>query len=141
LVQEGIDSISLNFDTFARGRINTWRTEIIEAKLADSDKKQSYTLLNDNDKLIDSIRVPRGKLRNMVRKEGKEVNQKLANAASQFDEIFMELQNLSKVFIEDINNTSIGSFSDLFNQYNNKINQLGSSISDMKKKIRKFGIY
>ena len=141
LVQEGIDSISLNFDTFARGRINTWRTEIIEAKLADSDKTQSYKLLSECDRLIDSIRVPRGKLRNMVRKEGKEVNHKLASATEQFEEIFTELQDISKLFIEDINHKSIGNFSDIFNQYTNKINQIGTSISDMKKKIRKFGVY
>ena len=141
LVQEGIDSISLNFDTFARGRINTWRTEIIEAKLEDSDKTQSYKLLSECDRLIDSIRVPRGKLRNMVRKEGKEVNHKLASATEQFEEIFTELQDISKLFIEDINHKSIGNFSDIFNQYTNKINQIGTSISDMKKKIRKFGVY
>ncbi len=141
LVQEGIDSISLNFDTFARGRINTWRTEIIEDKLADSDKKQSYKLLNECDKRIETIRVPRGKLRNMVRKEGKKVNQKLANATEQFDEIFTELQNISYDFIKDINEKSIVNFSDLFNQYNNKINQTGTAISDLKKKIRKFGIF
>jgi pyruvate,water dikinase len=141
LVQEGIDSISLNFDTFARGRINTWRTEIIEDKLADSEKKQSYKLLNECDKIIETIRVPRGKLRNMVRKEGKEVNQKLAKATEQFDEIFTELQNISYDFIKDINEKSIVNFSDLFTQYNNKINQIGTSISDMKKTIRKFGVY
>jgi phosphoenolpyruvate-protein kinase (PTS system EI component) len=141
LVQEGIDSISLNFDTFARGRINTWRTEIIEDKLADSEKKQSYKLLSECDKIIDSIRVPRGKLRNMVRKEGKEVNSKLASATEQFDEIFTELQNISYDFIKDINENSIVNFNDLFTQYNNKINQIGTSISDMKKKIRKFGVY
>ncbi len=141
LVQEGIDSISLNFDTFARGRINTWRTEIIEDKLADSEKKQSYKLLSECDKIIDSIRVPRGKLRNMVRKEGKKVNSKLASATEQFDEIFTELQNISYDFIKDINENSIVNFNDLFTQYNNKINQIGTSISDMKKKIRKFGVY
>jgi len=141
LVQEGIDSISLNFDTFARGRINTWRTEIIEDKLADSEKKQSYKLLSECDKIIDSIRVPRGKLRNMVRKEGKEVNSKLASATEQFDEIFTVLQNISYDFIKDINENSIVNFNDLFTQYNNKINQIGTSISDMKKKIRKFGVY
>lgn len=141
LVQEGIDSISLNFDTFARGRINTWRTEIIEDKLADSEKKQSYKLLSECDKIIDSIRVPRGKLRNMVRKEGKKVNSKLASATEQFDEIFTELQNISYDFIKDINENSIVNFNDLFTQYNNKISQIGTSISDMKKKIRKFGVY
>ena len=141
LVQEGIDSISLNFDTFARGRINTWRTEIIEAKLADADKKQSYQLLSECDKIIDTIRVPRGKLRNMVRKEGKEVSNKLASATEQFDEIFTELQEISYDFIKEINEKSIVNFNDLYTQYNNKINQIGTSISDMKKKIRKFGVY
>jgi len=77
----------------------------------------------------------------MVRKEGKEVNSKLASATEQFDEIFTELQNISYDFIKDINENSIVNFNDLFTQYNNKINQIGTSISDMKKKIRKFGVY
>jgi pyruvate,water dikinase len=42
LVQEGIDSISLNFDTFAQGRINTWRTEIIETKLTTENKLKRF---------------------------------------------------------------------------------------------------
>jgi pyruvate,water dikinase len=66
LVREGIDSISLNFDTFARGRINTWRTEIIEAKLETDEKSKSYLFLSDCDNLIEKIRVPRGKLRNKI---------------------------------------------------------------------------
>jgi replicative DNA helicase len=77
----------------------------------------------------------------MVRKEGKEVNSKLASATEQFDEIFTELQNISYDFIKDINENSIVNFNDLFTQYSNKINQIGTSISDMKKKIRKFGVY
>jgi regulator of replication initiation timing len=77
----------------------------------------------------------------MVRKERKEVNSKLASATEQFDEIFTELQNISYDFIKDINENSIVNFNDLFTQYSNKINQIGTSISDMKKKIRKFGVY
>ena len=92
MVREGIDSISLNFDTFARGRINCNRTEIIEARLSEEDKTKSYNFLGECDKLIEKIRIPRGKLRNMVRKQGKKVNAKLLESTDQFDQIFDIIQ-------------------------------------------------
>ncbi|MHA2036640.1 MAG: phosphoenolpyruvate synthase [Promethearchaeota archaeon] len=141
LVREGIDSISLNFDTFARGRINTWRTEIIEAKLSEENKIKSYQFLHDCDNLIEKIRIPRGKLRNMVRKEGKEVNSKLIDSTDQFNKIFDDIQNLSYKFVEYINQSKIDKFEDFFEKYNIQIKQFNEKIPSLRREIRKFGIY
>ncbi|MFX1308980.1 MAG: phosphoenolpyruvate synthase [Promethearchaeota archaeon] len=141
LVREGIDSISLNFDTFARGRMNTWRTEIIEAKLDDSYKVQSYEFLSKCDKLIEKIRIPRGKLRNMVRKQGKKVKQKLLISTKQFDEIFNIVQKFSHDFVKEIDQGGIKKFSEFFNQYQNKIKEYDEKIPKLKREIREFGIY
>ncbi len=141
LVREGIDSISLNFDTFARGRINTWRTEIIEAKLTEENKIKSYLLLHDCDNLIEKIRIPRGKLRNMVRKEGKDVNSKLMDSTEQFNKIFDDIQNLSYEFVENINQSKIDKFEDFFKKYNIQIKQFNEKIPSLKREIHKFGIY
>ncbi|MFX0038379.1 MAG: phosphoenolpyruvate synthase [Promethearchaeota archaeon] len=141
LVREGIDSISLNFDTFARGRLNTWRTEIIEAKLDEENKAQSYKFLNECDKLIDIIRIPRGKLRNMVRKQGKNVVQNLLTSSAEFDQIFSAIQELSYDFIKNIDQGKIKSFSEFFNQFQNQIKEFDEKIPTLKRQIREFGIY
>ena len=141
LVQEGIDSISLNFDTFARGRINTWRTEIIEAKLDDVNKSKSYDFLNDCDNLVENIRIPRGKLRNMVRKQGRDVNPRLMESTEQFNQIFDIIQKLSYDFVTDINKGKISNFDDHFENLNSQIKEFKSKIPLMKREIREFGIY
>jgi len=141
LVREGIDSISLNFDTFARGRINTWRTEIIEAKLDDENKTQSYKFLSECDRLLEKIRIPRGKLRNMVRKQGKEVNQKLFSSTEQFNLIFNSVQKTSHDFVKEIEHGKIKRFSEFFHQYQIKIKEFDENIPTLKRQIREFGIY
>jgi len=141
LVREGIDSISLNFDTYARGRINTWRTEIIEAKLSDDFKIKSYAFLNDCDNLIEGIRIPRGKLRNMVRKQGKNVNSKLIDTTEQLNTLFDEIQKVSYDFVGQINQNKLEKFEDFFEKYNNQIKQFNEKIPSLKREIRKFGIY
>ncbi|NVM35707.1 MAG: phosphoenolpyruvate synthase [Candidatus Lokiarchaeota archaeon] len=141
LVQEGIDSLSLNFDTFARGRMNTWRTEIIEAKLDDNNKAQSYTFLNECDNLIDKIRIPRGKLRNMVRKQGKIVNQKLLTSTEQFNQIFNTIQQISYDFIKTIDRGEIKKFDDFFKNNQKQLQKFGEKIPILKREIREFGIY
>ena len=141
LVREGIDSLSLNFDTFARGRINTWRTEIIEAKLSEENKIKSYQFLHDCDNLIEKIRVPRGKLRNMVRKEGKDINTKLMDSTEQFNTLFDDIQNISYRFVEEIDQSKIDKFKEFFEKYNNQIKQFNEKIPSLKREIRKFGIY
>ncbi|MFW9895877.1 MAG: phosphoenolpyruvate synthase [Candidatus Thorarchaeota archaeon] len=141
LVREGIDSLSLNFDTFARGRINTWRTEIIEAKLSEEKKVKCYQFLDDCDNLIEKIRIPRGKLRNMVRKEGKLANSKLMETTEQFNKIFEAIQKISHKFVDYINQNKIEKFEDFFEEYNNQISQINEKVPTLKREIRKFGIY
>ncbi len=141
LVREGIDSISLNFDTFAQGRMNTWRTEIIEAKLEEENKAQSYKFLSECDKLIDKIRIPRGKLHNIVRKEGKNVNQNLLTSTEQFDQTFNIIQKISEEFVKEIDQGKIKKFNEFFNQYQNQIKEFDENISTLKRQIREFGIY
>ncbi len=141
LVREGIDSISLNFDTFASGRINTWRTEIIEDKLSDENKDKSYKFLSECDDLIEKIRKPRGKLRNMVRKQLKDINPKLLDSAGNFDKIFSDIQDISYSFVKELNHENIEDFNVIFNKFNERIVRFGKEIPNMKKKIREFGIY
>ncbi len=141
LVREGIDSLSLNFDTFARGRINTWRTEIIEDKLDDENKAKSYQFLDDCDNLIESIRVPRGKLRNMVRRKGKNPKQNLLSSTEQINQIFDRLQEISYNFVKDIDKGDSTKFNNTFNNYENQIKGFGEKISIIKREIREFGIY
>jgi phosphoenolpyruvate-protein kinase (PTS system EI component) len=141
LVREGIDSISLNFDTFARGRMNTWRTEIIEAKLDEEDKANSYKFISECDKLIDRIRIPRGKLHNIVRKQGKDVTQNLLRLTEQFDQIFNIIQKVSYDFVKDIDQGKIKNFNEFFNQYQNQIKEFDENIPILRRDIREFGIY
>ncbi|MFX1328876.1 MAG: phosphoenolpyruvate synthase [Promethearchaeota archaeon] len=141
LVREEIDSISLNFDTFASGRINTWRTEIIETKLDDESKAQSYDFLNECDNLLEKIRIPRGKLRNMVRKQGKIVNQKLLISTENYNQIFDTIQQISYDFVKEIDQGKTGQFKDFFLNYQNRIEEIGEKIPKLKQEIREFGIY
>ncbi|MHA1931191.1 MAG: hypothetical protein ACW96X_01550, partial [Promethearchaeota archaeon] len=123
------------------GRINTWRTEIIEKKLSEENKTKSYQFLNDCDNLIKKIRIPRGKLRNMVRKEGKEVNSKLMDSTEKFNVLFDEIQKISYDFVEEINKSKIDKFEDFFEKFNTRIKQNNEKIPTLKREIRKFGIY
>ncbi len=142
LVREDIDSISLNFDTYARGRINTWRTEVIEAKLKDDARSKSYNFLHDCDDLIEKIRVPRGKLRNMVRKQrGKNVDLKLQENAEEFDELFNGIQKASYDFVKELDNEDISHFNMIYDKYSNCIKEFGEKIPTLRRNIREFGIY
>ena len=141
LVREGIDSISLNFDTYARGRINTWRTEIIEAKLDDEERAMSYEFLSECDKLIETIRIPRGKLRNMVRKQRKEVIPRLMETTERFNNIFDEIQKISYDFVKEIDKGKFISFNELFNKYHSQITEYVNELPNLQRKIREFGIY
>ncbi|MFX0071548.1 MAG: phosphoenolpyruvate synthase, partial [Candidatus Hermodarchaeota archaeon] len=141
LVREGIDSISLNFDTFASGRMNTWRTEIIEAKLNEENKTQSYEFLNICDTLIERIRIPRGKLRNLVRKQGKIVDQNLLNSTEVFDNNFNTIQKISYDFVKEINQGEIKEFTEFFKKYRDQIAEFDEEILNLRRQIREFGIY
>jgi pyruvate,water dikinase len=141
LVREGIDSLSLNFDTFAHGRINTWRTEILEEKLDSENKERAYKFLNDCDELIEKIRVPKGKLRNMVRKKGKNVDNDLKEVAMSYKEIFDDIHTVSVNFVKEINENEAYNFDQIFNKYNQKIKNFGQTIPSLQRKIREFGIF
>ncbi|MFX1260311.1 MAG: putative PEP-binding protein, partial [Promethearchaeota archaeon] len=141
LVREGIDSISLNFDTFASGRINTWRTEIIEEKLGDPNKVKAYEFLNECDNLIEKIRIPRGKLRNLVRKQRKGVESRLIDNTNLFNQIFDEIQKISYDFVKEIDQKEFENFNDLFNKYQSQIEGFKEEIPNLQKNIREFGIY
>jgi len=141
LVREGIDSISLNFDTFASGRINTWRTEIIEDKLKGEDKASAYKFLDECDTLINRIRVPRGKLRNMVRKQRKKVDEKLKDITNQFNDVFKEIQDITTEFVHEINKGEVTNFSELFEKYDSKLRNYSKQIPTIQRTIRDYGIY
>ncbi|MFX0012573.1 MAG: putative PEP-binding protein, partial [Candidatus Hermodarchaeota archaeon] len=141
LVREGIDSISLNFDTFARGRINTWRTEIIESKLSEENKANTYKFLDKCDSLIETIRIPRGKLRNMVRKQGKEVNRKLLEVTENFNSFFKDISEISYNFVRDLEPIENVAFTELYNKYYEKISSFENEIPKLTNLIREFGIF
>ena len=141
LVREGIDSISLNFDTYARGRINTWRTEIIEAKLSEENRAKTYKFLDKCDVLIEKIRTPRGKLRNMLRKQRKTIDAKLKEITDKFDNTFEVVSNISYDFIKELNRGEIEAFNQLYNKFNTKIEELEELFPKLTKKIREFGIF
>ncbi|MEJ2279257.1 MAG: phosphoenolpyruvate synthase [Candidatus Lokiarchaeota archaeon] len=140
LVREGIDSISLNFDTFAKGRINTWRTEIIEQKLSDDHKNDSYNFLNECDNLIERIRIPRGKLHNLVRRKRKRVEDNLIESIERLDKVFEDLQVISNEFIKDIS-SGIKDFNEFFSNYKNKLEKYNETVPEIQKSVRKFGIF
>lgn len=141
LVRQGIDSISLNFDTYASGRINTWRTEIIEERLTGENKETSYKFLQDCDALIERIRVPKGKLRNMVRKLGKQVDEKLRENSKEFSKIFKEIQKISFDFVKEVDQEKYDDFEVLFNKYNDRIREFGKKIPTLQRAVREYGIY
>jgi pyruvate,water dikinase len=141
LVRENIDSISLNFDTYAKGRINTWRTEIIETKLKDDYKITVYNLLDKCDNLIENLRVPRGKLRNMVRKKGKEASPQLIEITENFNQNFKEISEISSDFIKKIDHESLKDFNILFENYNLRISEIEKLVPNLTKKVREFGIF
>ncbi|MHA1148842.1 MAG: phosphoenolpyruvate synthase [Promethearchaeota archaeon] len=141
LVRKGINSISLNFDTYASGRINTWRTEIIESKLEAADKLKAYQFLSNCDALIDRIRIPRGKLRNMVRKQRKKVDPVLMECTDQSNTIFKQIQEISFDFVTEIADEKATNFEELYNKFKDKIKTYGEEIHSIQKKVRQFGIY
>ena len=140
-MRKGIDSISLNFGTYASGRINTWRTEIIESKLEATNKLKAYQFLSDCDELIDKIRIPRGKLRNMVRKQRKDLDEGLLESTEQYDTIFKNIQNLSFDFVKEIAEGKASNFDELFTKFNGKIKDFGKEIPTIQRDVRQFGIY
>ncbi|TFF91731.1 MAG: hypothetical protein EU543_06230 [Promethearchaeota archaeon] len=140
LVQKGIDSISLNFDTYAKGRINTWRTEIIENQIEEEKKDDAYGFLAECDAFIEQIRVPRGRIHNIVRKKRKAAPPKLIESADRFDEIFKDIQDISYDFVAKINNDAV-EFESLYQEYEKKLQEFKEVIPSLRRNVRKFGIF
>ena len=99
------------------------------------------SILDDCDSLINRIRVPRGKLRNMVRKQRKQVDQKLSSVTEQFDNIFKDIQTISSEFITEIDQGKMDNFQELFERYTNKLREYSKQIPTIQRTIRDFGIY
>ncbi|MFW9878422.1 MAG: hypothetical protein ACFFG0_35520, partial [Candidatus Thorarchaeota archaeon] len=110
-------------------------------KFSEEDKTKSYDFLGECDNLIEKIRIPRGKLRNIVRKQGKNVNPKLEESTDRFNQIFDNIQNLSYKFIEEIDQGKIDKFDKFYEKYNSEIRGFKEKIPIMKREIREFGIY
>lgn len=94
LVQKAIDSISLNFDTYAKGRVSCYRTEVIEAEIdAEDCKRECYEILNSYDALMNEIRIPRGRMRFIKGKlEAQNVKDtKLWDIVAKFNQVYETL--------------------------------------------------
>ncbi|MHA1798352.1 MAG: phosphoenolpyruvate synthase, partial [Candidatus Helarchaeota archaeon] len=141
LVREGIDSISLNFDTYARGRINTWRTEIVESKVKPEYRERFYELLRNCDDLVEKIRIPRGKLHNLLRKQRRDAEPKLMEITKKFDEINANLNEISNNFIKKVNKNENFDFNSLFEKYNKQLIDIEKTIPLLTREARKFGIF
>jgi len=93
------------------------------------------------DVLIEKIRTPRGKLRNMLRKQRKAIDTKLKEITDKFDNTFEEVSNISYDFIIELNRGEIKAFNQLYNKFNTKIEELEELFPKLTKKIREFGIF
>ncbi|GAB4321489.1 MAG: hypothetical protein Kow0069_25830 [Promethearchaeota archaeon] len=101
LVREGIDSISLNFDTFAKGRVNCHRTEVIERLVPEDLRQACYDLLNSFDRIIDQLRIPRGRMRFIKTKLAAQnrKDEKLWDVVQTFEEIYESLHRQRSEFV------------------------------------------
>jgi len=137
LIQQKIDSISLNPDTYARGRIFTWRTEVIEDLLKEGEKVLAYNLLIHCDKMIEDLRIPRGKLRNYIQKKRKKIDSTIIEKSRQINHLFGELSELSVNFVNLIKNKKYDDFTDLRDSYKQKIVDYSKEIPKILKNINK----
>jgi len=135
LIQQKIDSISLNPDTYARGRIFTWRTEVLESSLKEGYKVLAYNLLIQCDQLIEELRIPRGKLRNYIRKKRKKIDSNILKRNTEVNQIFKELSELGVNFVSDIKDKKYDEFNELRDKYKTKIMDYSNEIPKLLKKI------
>ncbi|GAG60048.1 unnamed protein product [marine sediment metagenome] len=135
LIKQKIDSISLNPDTYARGRILTWRTEVIEDSLKEGEKVLAYNLLIHCDKMIEDLRIPRGKLRNYIRKKRKKIDSTIIEKDRQINQLFGELSELGVNFVNKIKNKKYDDFTELRDTYKEKIVDYSKEIPKILKKI------
>ncbi|MBD3351189.1 MAG: hypothetical protein GF364_06860 [Candidatus Lokiarchaeota archaeon] len=104
LVASGIDSISLNFDTFAKGKVNCHRTEVIENKLPEDLRKPAYELFYSYDSIISEIRIPRGRMRYLKHylEQSSKKDDKLWDIVMRFDQIYELLNDNRESLINKI---------------------------------------
>lgn len=131
LVRQGIDSISLNPDTYARGRILVWRTEVIETALKDEEKKRAYDFLTECDNTIDNLRIPRGKLRNYIEKKRKDIAPKITLNNDRMDDIFHKIGNLAVQFVNDIEFKKYNSFNNFETKFKQKLDEINKELPNI----------
>ncbi len=104
LVSKGIDSISLNFDTYAKGRVNCYRTESIENKIQEEFKASAYELLASFDAFLADIRIPRGRMRYLQQmlKQTNKRDDKLWEIVEKFNQVYENLSVHLEAFMEQI---------------------------------------
>ncbi|MHA1620318.1 MAG: phosphoenolpyruvate synthase [Promethearchaeota archaeon] len=104
LVSKGIDSISLNFDTYAKGRVNCYRTESIENKVQEEFRASAYELLASFDAFLADIRIPRGRMRylqQMLTQTNKR-DDKLWEIVKKFNRVYETHSEHLEIFMEQI---------------------------------------
>ncbi len=137
LVRQGIDSISLNPDTYARGRILVWRTEVIETALKDEAKKIAYDFLSICDETVDNLRVPRGKLRNHIRKKRKRIDPEITLSSDRLDDIFKQIANLAVRFVNDIEFKKYRVFNEFEKKFKNELEKITSDLPRILEVVKK----
>ncbi|MGV9172773.1 MAG: putative PEP-binding protein, partial [Promethearchaeia archaeon] len=120
LVREKIDSISLNFDTFARGKINTWRTETIEHRLEESQKDISYKFLREADELVSQIR---GKLKTLDLDD--DVNKK------KYNDLSTQIVEMADNFVETIEEGSLEDFDSFYYKFVERLEKYRREIDNI----------
>ncbi|MHA1731041.1 MAG: phosphoenolpyruvate synthase [Promethearchaeota archaeon] len=104
LVSNHIDSISLNFDTYAKGRVNCFRTEIVEEKVPPHLRDSCYELLNSYDALLEQMRIPRGRMRFIKSKLEAQgtTDQKVWDVVAKFEELSEEIEEKRVQLVKDL---------------------------------------
>jgi hypothetical protein len=114
--------------------------KISENKLRDQNKEKAYNFLADCDDFIERIRVPRGRVRNLIRRKRKNATPKLKESAKKYDEIFENIHDIAYDFVRIIYENA-ADFENIFSEYKNQLNQYREVIPSLKNTIKQFGIF
>ena len=137
MVREGIDSISLNPDTYARGRILVWRTEVIETALREEAKNRAYDFLLICDETVDKLRVPRGKLRNYIRKKRKRIDPEITLSSERLNDIFKQIANLAVRYVNDIEFKKYRIFNEFEKKFKSELEKITSELPGILEVVKK----
>ena len=77
----------------------------------------------------------------MLRKQRKAIDTKLEEITEKFDNAFEDISKISYDFIKDLNRGEIETFNQLYNKFNNQIEELEELFPKLTKGIREFGIF